>query len=132
LLHGQLLGGIHLVCVHLGLFEKERRLQTEMLIDYIQDSVPADAPLLVAGDFNDWRQRVHTPFAEQLGLKEVYRERWGRAAKTFPAMLPLLAMDRIYARGFAVNQVQLIKHPIWREISDHCAVVADLTLKNTE
>jgi endonuclease/exonuclease/phosphatase family metal-dependent hydrolase len=131
LLHGQLVDGIHLVCVHLGLFEKERRLQTAMLIEYIQDNVPKDAPLLVAGDFNDWRQKVHTPFANQLGLKEVHLEHCEKAAKTFPAVFPLLPMDRIYARGFTINHVELMTQPIWRDISDHCALVADLTLQQS-
>jgi endonuclease/exonuclease/phosphatase family metal-dependent hydrolase len=128
LLHGQLVNGVHLICVHLGLFEKERSLQTAMLIEYIQDNVPVEAPLLVAGDFNDWRQRVHAPFAEQLGLNEVHLQFCQKAAKTFPAVFPILAMDRIYLRGFSINHVELMTQPAWRDISDHCAVVADLTL----
>lgn len=131
LLHGQLVDGVHLLCVHLGLFEKERRLQTAMLIDYIQKNVPADAPLLVAGDFNDWRQRVHGPFEKELNLHEVHLVHYEKAAKTFPAAFPVLPMDRIYARGFAINHVELMNQPAWRDISDHCAVVADLTLLQT-
>ncbi len=130
LLHGQLVDGVHLICVHLGLFEREREKQTAMLIEYIEQNVPTMAPLIVAGDFNDWRQRVHEPFEEKLGLVEVHQRINGGAAKTFPAMFPLLPMDRIYARGFEIKGVELMSQRSWRDISDHCALVADLTLKS--
>jgi endonuclease/exonuclease/phosphatase family metal-dependent hydrolase len=44
---------LHAICVHLGLRESHRRRQLALLCDIVAGRVPADAPLVVAGDFND-------------------------------------------------------------------------------
>ena len=49
------LPALHVMCVHLGLRESHRRHQLARLCETVQQEVPADAPLVVAGDFNDWR-----------------------------------------------------------------------------
>jgi endonuclease/exonuclease/phosphatase family metal-dependent hydrolase len=49
---------LHCVCVHLSLHEGGRRRQLEALRARLEDLVERDAPLIIAGDFNDWRQRV--------------------------------------------------------------------------
>lgn len=59
ILHGVTQEGINLLCVHLGLFEKERSQQMVRLIDYVQKNIPPEAPLILAGDFNDWRLKCH-------------------------------------------------------------------------
>ncbi|MEQ9070996.1 MAG: endonuclease/exonuclease/phosphatase family protein, partial [Gimesia chilikensis] len=51
ILHGMLESGVHLLCVHLGLFEFERRAQADKLLRYIEFSIPADEPVVLAGDF---------------------------------------------------------------------------------
>ena len=52
-------GPLHTVCAHLALRESHRRNQVERLLELIRDDVAPDAPLVVAGDFNDWRGSVH-------------------------------------------------------------------------
>jgi len=37
-------------------------------------------------------------------------------------------MDRIYARGFKVEHCQLMTGQPWRTLSDHCALMAELSL----
>ena len=50
----------HAICVHLGLREPHRAQQLELLCNLL-DSLPQGAPVVVAGDFNDWRLRAtHT------------------------------------------------------------------------
>ena len=44
----------HAICVHLGLRESHRQQQLALLCQLL-DSLPQDAPVVVAGDFNDWR-----------------------------------------------------------------------------
>jgi endonuclease/exonuclease/phosphatase family metal-dependent hydrolase len=46
---------LHCVCVHFALYEHGRRQQLHALIERIVELVPDGAPLIVAGDFNDWR-----------------------------------------------------------------------------
>lgn len=47
---------IHVICVHLGLRADQRQAQLTMLAEWV-NTLPAGEPVVVAGDFNDWRQR---------------------------------------------------------------------------
>lgn len=127
-LHGILTGNIHVICVHLGLFERERRLQIFRLLEYINHTIPPDAPLVIAGDLNDWRHTSHRSLKTTLGVTEAYESAHGRCADTFPAFCPLLPMDRIYLRGFEVDDCQVLAGDSWREFSDHCALLANVRL----
>jgi endonuclease/exonuclease/phosphatase family metal-dependent hydrolase len=40
----------------------------------IDSHVPHDAPLIVAGDFNDWMGQASRHFHDHLDLQEVYRQ----------------------------------------------------------
>jgi endonuclease/exonuclease/phosphatase family metal-dependent hydrolase len=63
---------VHCICAHLGLFEESRVRQADAMIARIRSHVPADAPLVIAGDFNDWRHRLGKRLVEQLGVREVF------------------------------------------------------------
>lgn len=63
---------VHCFVIHFGLFGRSRDRQAEVLIDWILKAVPEDAPLLIAGDFNDWRDRLSDRFYERLGVREVF------------------------------------------------------------
>lgn len=117
---------LHCVCVHLSLFGRSRRRQMEALATRLEAIVPADAPLIVAGDFNDWRNRAHDLLAERLGLLEVFAGAAGRPSRSFPSGLPLFRLDRIYMRGFHVESAQVHFGPPWSSISDHAALSARL------
>ena len=64
---------LHVMCVHLGLSEIHRHHQLTQLCQLVQREVPPDAPLVVAGDFNDWRLRADALLAP-CGLHEVFRQ----------------------------------------------------------
>jgi len=128
ILHGVLENNVHLLCIHLGLFEKERKFQVEKLLEYIHATIPSSAALIMAGDFNDWRASSHKQLLSSLGLTEAHEAIHQRMAKTFPAMLPCLPMDRIYSRGFKVSTIKVMTHPHWRVLSDHCALIAELEI----
>ncbi len=78
---------LHCVCVHLGLWGRHRGVQIEKLRRRIERLVPPAAPLIVAGDFNDWRLRVTHQLAHPLNLHEVFELVTGgpRAASRRPA-----------------------------------------------
>lgn len=130
ILHGELENGLHLLCVHFGLLERERKKQVRQLQDYIQNEIPADKPLILAGDFNDWRRSAHRQLQASLKLVEANEQHEDRLANTFPAMLPCLPMDRIYLRGFKVTHCRVMREPSWRTISDHCAIVSEIRLQD--
>ncbi len=117
---------LHGVCVHLGLFARWRRQQLAALVTRIKQHVPAHAPLIIAGDFNDWRQKVGDTLAMQLNLKEVFEHAEGQPARSFPSLLPLFRLDRIYIRGFHVMQSQVHSGPRFANISDHAALSATI------
>ena len=130
LLHGIIniprYGDIHVICLHLGLFEKWREPQIDRLCEHIKLHVPLDRPLVVAGDFNDWRQRGHLKLREGLGLSEVFLSIKGAHARTFPIWLPVLKLDRVYCRGLKMKEAVCLTSGPWKSLSDHAALCVDL------
>ncbi|HUO43322.1 MAG TPA: endonuclease/exonuclease/phosphatase family protein [Burkholderiales bacterium] len=120
---------LHCVCVHLGLFSRYRSRQLRALRARIERLVPPQAPLIVAGDFNDWSRRGHRELARPLGLEEVFEQAHGRFARSFPARLPLLPLDRIYVRGFTVERAHAHHGRLWAPVSDHAALTSTIVRK---
>lgn len=114
---------VHCFCTHFGLFARGRRQQMQALIEHAQASVPEDAPLLIAGDFNDWRNELTRGLSDSLGVQDVFHLNCGQPARSFPAAFPLLKLDRIYARGFDVVGCDVHDG---RRKSDHAALSANL------
>jgi endonuclease/exonuclease/phosphatase family metal-dependent hydrolase len=118
---------IHLVCLHLGLTQRGRNKQLDQVSRRIA-RLPLDEPVIVGGDFNDWRNRVSPVLFERHGLREAHETAHGRKARTFPIKLPLLAVDRIYYRGLELMGATVFGKGVFRELSDHAAVMATLAL----
>jgi endonuclease/exonuclease/phosphatase family metal-dependent hydrolase len=121
---GEDVPSLHCINVHLGLFERGRQWQIQALIDRIQVAVPRDAPLVIAGDFNDWRSKGDRALTEALGCVEVFGEVRGRPARTYPSMLPFFRLDRIYARGLRVVDAHVHYATRGARMSDHAALAA--------
>ncbi|MEY4564989.1 MAG: hypothetical protein RLZZ618_4266 [Pseudomonadota bacterium] len=119
---------IHAICVHLSLKESHRRKQLELLCQMIHSEVPDDAPLLIAGDFNDWRRNAHRILEKCAGLHEVFVKANGRSAKTFPARFPVLQLDRIYVRNAKVHAPFVLPRKPWSHLSDHAPLAAEIFL----
>lgn len=63
---------VHCFVVHLGLFAGGRKRQIEVMAERINRMVPEGGPILIAGDFNDWKDTLAPFFVEQLGVYEVF------------------------------------------------------------
>ncbi|WP_286896358.1 endonuclease/exonuclease/phosphatase family protein [Achromobacter sp. UBA2119] len=118
---------VHAICVHLGLLERHRGEQLRRLCKLVSNDVPADDPLLIAGDFNDWRLRADALMRE-CGTSEVFTSRLGRPARTFPARWPLLRLDRIYVRSVRDWQPVPLAYRVWSRLSDHVPICAEIAL----
>lgn len=118
---------VHAVCVHLGLREAHRRQQLDQLCELVSHEVPADAPLFVAGDFNDWRLRANRQL-QDCGLREAFMQVRGRLARSFPVRWPLLKLDRIYYRNARLADPQVLSTLPWSRLSDHAALTAEVHL----
>jgi endonuclease/exonuclease/phosphatase family metal-dependent hydrolase len=116
---------MHCLCVHFDLTKRGRGIQFNALVERIRSMVPDDAPLVIAGDFNDWNNHASRLLAKELHLQEAFEAKSGRLAKSWPARLPLFRLDRIYVRGMDILRCEM--HP-WRKISDHAALSAILAL----
>lgn len=119
---------LHCLCLHLGLTRRGRKLQLERICDRIDEEIPVSASVILAGDFNDWSKVASATLARHADLHEAFKQKRGRYAATFPAALPLLALDRIYTRNLTVHEAAVLTGPTWRKLSDHAALLAELHL----
>jgi endonuclease/exonuclease/phosphatase family metal-dependent hydrolase len=119
---------LHAICVHLGLQEGHRQQQLDLLCDRIDHTIPGEEPVVIAGDFNDWRLRAHGKLSRCAGLKEVFVVTQGVAARTFPARWPLLRLDRIYVRNMARFRPLALATRPWTHLSDHAPLAAEVVL----
>jgi len=119
---------MHAICVHLGLKESHRRKQLELLCQLVDKEVPPRAPLLIAGDFNDWRRRAGHVLGRCAGLRDVFDHAHGEPARTFPARFPVLPLDRIYVRSAKVHAPVVLPRRPWSHLSDHAPLLAEISL----
>ena len=112
---------VHVLVVHLGLVPASRVRQVVQLQNYISREIPAEEPVIVAGDFNDWGRGLARLLA-RAGLQEFEGER----KPTYPARLPLAQLDHVYARGLRAISVMVPQGRIWRQMSDHLPLVTEL------
>ena len=115
---------VHAIVVHLGLIPGSRVRQVAQLQRFIEREVPAGAPLVVAGDFNDWGLQIKRMLAG-FGLHE-----YDDAARTFtyPARLPIVQLDHVYVRGLTPLGLQVPRGRIWWRMSDHLPLIAEFRL----
>jgi endonuclease/exonuclease/phosphatase family metal-dependent hydrolase len=115
---------VHAIVAHLGLMHSSRVRQVQRIARFIEAQVPMNEYLLLAGDFNDWGERLDEPM-RQLGLVRASVE--GIAApRTFPSRVPVFSLDRIYTRGFRCVTSFSPRGPAWARMSDHLPLLADL------
>ncbi len=111
--------------VHLGLAGFERRMQIRKLLecDLLRRSDEATGVLL-GGDFNDVWANLGSALLEPVGFRCACPP-----FKTFPALLPLRPLDRIYVRGgVVVDHGFASRTQVAQQASDHLPLVADLLL----
>jgi len=112
---------LRVVATHLGLRPAERRDQVQQLLHLFKER-PHD-PSVLLGDLNEWflwgrpLRRLHRHFRETQSIA------------TFPARLPVFALDRIWAHPYSMlRRLEVHKTPLARRASDHLPLVATLDL----
>ena len=102
---------LSVVATHLALVDRTRRRQVESILSHPQ----LQGAVLLAGDMNSWRrcEATRTLERELVGQQPVV---WPRS---FPAARPVLALDRIYARGAELLEVRAHDSAAARRASDH-------------
>jgi endonuclease/exonuclease/phosphatase family metal-dependent hydrolase len=112
------IGRLAVRTVHFGLDPFERREQVRRLL---AEADPSGGAAVVMGDFNDWLGRGY--------VRRLLGRRYGAPTtqRTFPAICPLFALDRIYCAP------PLVRLGVWSDdeskyISDHLPMIADIAL----
>ncbi len=116
------------LCAHLNLFERDRIKQYQAISDYVRNEIASDQPLILAGDFNDWKKLSCDTLASDLGMTETFRHCHGKLLPTFPAKLPVLSLDRIYVRNLSIKSAWVHNGKPWSKLSDHLPISAELAL----
>jgi len=119
---------LHTVVAHLGLTHASRVRQVQRLAEFIEGEVPRDALLIVAGDFNDWGERLDAPM-RACGLARALPPGAATARlNTFPSRVPIFSLDRIYTRGLRCLGSSVPRGTNWARMSDHLPLLAELAL----
>jgi len=123
LLHAELKVGrrkVHVIVLHLGLIAGSRGRQVEQMLRFIEREIPRTAPVIVAGDFNDWGGKLR-PMLNNHGFQDFIGER----ALTYPSRLPLTQLDYVYCRGLKPMGLEIPRGRIWWRMSDHLPLIAE-------
>ncbi len=120
---------LHLFNVHLDLTHLSRKKQLQKIIARAHSHVPPDAPLILAGDFNDWSKKASPLLQEFLQLEESSRSHRGDYAPSFPNFMPFLKLDRMYFRHLHLRSAEAWQHPPWSNLSDHLPLSIEFELK---
>jgi endonuclease/exonuclease/phosphatase family metal-dependent hydrolase len=119
---------VNAVVAHFGLIHSSRMRQVQRLAEFIGAHVPRGERLIVAGDFNDWADRLDVPM-HAVGL---HRARVPGDAparfNTFPSRIPMFSMDRVYVRGLRCLSTWVPRGTAWARMSDHLPLVVELAL----
>jgi endonuclease/exonuclease/phosphatase family metal-dependent hydrolase len=111
---------VAVVATHLALVDRTRKLQVESILGHRH----LQGPVVLLGDMNAWRRCKATrrldALAEQHG-----NLRW---PASFPSGRPVMALDRVYARGARVAELRVHATPAARRGSDHLPVIAQVVL----
>ncbi len=111
-----------IIVTHLGLTPGERRRQMRRILSIVGDGHGME-PLVLLGDINEW-----LPLGRPLRWLHAL---FGRppAVRSFPAVAPLLALDRVWVRPRgALLSVSAHRSAAARLASDHLPVTAELAL----
>lgn len=111
---------LRIVAAHFGLLRHSRRQQAGRILDILRAG--EDCPTLLVGDLNEWRLGKGSALN---ALAPVFDATV--AVPSFPAGLPVLALDRIMAnRPDLIRAVQVHDSPLARVASDHLPIKAFL------
>jgi endonuclease/exonuclease/phosphatase family metal-dependent hydrolase len=116
-------GALRIIAAHLGLLRRSRAQQARMIVELMTRD--DETPTILLGDLNEWR------LGDRSSLN-TFQSAFGplpAAVPSFPAGLPVLALDRILAnRSGLISKVEAHASVLARVASDHLPIKAALNL----
>ncbi|MUO81978.1 EEP domain-containing protein [Agrobacterium vitis] len=114
---------LRIIAAHLGLLRWARRQQADFILKLMRER--ADCPTVLMGDFNEWRVG---PGSALTRLEPLFGP-LPPPVPSFPARLPVLALDRIMTnRPGLIADMQVHDSPLARLASDHLPLKAWIDL----
>ena len=115
-------GTVTVAATHLALVDRTRARQVRALLGHPQI---ASGPAVLVGDMNAWR-----PTRASRELDDAFETRHHNRAwpASYPSVRPVLALDRLYARGATIESIETHATEAARRGSDHLPIVARLSL----
>jgi endonuclease/exonuclease/phosphatase family metal-dependent hydrolase len=113
---------LSVVATHLALVDRTRHRQVRSILEHPQ----LQGPVVLLGDLNAWRRSKATRDLERR-LGEHHNIAW---PPSFPSARPMLALDRVYARGARIESLEAHVSERARKASDHLPVVAHVDLRD--
>lgn len=115
---------LRIIAAHLGLLRWARRRQADFILDLMRQS--SDCPTVLMGDFNEWRVGAGSALTR---FEPVFGP-LPPPMPSFPARLPVLALDRIMTnRPGLIAGMQVHDTPLARIASDHLPLKAWIDLE---
>lgn len=119
---------LDIITLHFDLTEWGRKKQVEKLVEITTPFLESNKPIIITGDFNDWRKSSHKKMVN-FSFKEVASATGKLPLLTFPSFKPLLALDRIYFSGLECTHTEVLNTSDWRKMSDHLPIYAEFEFK---
>jgi endonuclease/exonuclease/phosphatase family metal-dependent hydrolase len=108
---------LRVIAAHFGLLRRSRAQQARMLVEIMTKE--DEMPTILLGDLNEWR------LGDRSSLN-TFRSAFGpqpAAVPSFPANMPILALDRIIAnRSGLISAIEVHNTPLSRMASDHLPI----------
>ena len=112
-----------IAATHLAIADNTRARQVRSLLLHPQI---ARGPIILLGDMNAWRRK--SAAAKHLDSEFLTRHHNTNWPASYPSVRPIMALDRAYARGAALENLRVHTSTAARKGSDHLPVVADVIL----
>ncbi|MBO9097039.1 MULTISPECIES: endonuclease/exonuclease/phosphatase family protein [unclassified Rhizobium] len=112
---------LRIIAAHFGLLRRSRAQQARVLVDIMTRD--DETPTILLGDLNEWRlgnrSSLHT-FHAAFGPQPA-------AVPSFPANMPILALDRMIAnKSGLISAIEVHNTPLARMASDHLPIKTTL------
>ncbi len=114
---------VQVAATHLALVDRTRERQVEALLGHPQ---LIHGPVVLLGDMNAWRPTKASRALDNHFQTRHQNDEW---PASYPSVRPVLALDRLYARGAEIERVAAHTSDAARRGSDHLPIVARLRLR---
>lgn len=120
---------VHLFNLHLGLAGFERSRQMDVVLGRAGEVAGDGSPVILAGDMNDWRNRLVRGDATAAGFTSPTCNHGDPGHATYPSREPVAALDKVFLRGpLRAVRSSVSRLAAARDASDHLPVLVDVEL----